>query len=281
VSGNHADGDGGGIADYRGAARVIGSVIGGNSAGASGGGLEGVTLVQDSTISGNRADDGGGILTGQATITASTVDRNQATIYGGGVVVAAGTVTITRSTFAGNTAGTRHLPHGIGAAFELFSGSTLTMSNSTLAGNSTTAAGGGAISDYGGAMTLSFDTISGRSGSINGGGYIIATGTILASNGRAPDCTTRLHETAGYNLASDRSCGLSRPTDLTSADPELGPLGGNSGPTQSVALLPGSPAIDAGGLPSTSGCPLTDQRGKSRPWGPACDIGAFELHYGA
>jgi hypothetical protein len=151
------------------------------------------------------------------------------------------------------------------------------MADSTLAGNSTTAAACGAISDYGGAMTLSFDTISGKSGSINGGGYIIATGTILGSNGPAPDCATPLHETVGYNLATDTSCGLPQPT---SADPEFGPLAGNGGPTQTMALLSGSPAIDAGGLPATSGCPLTDQRGESRPWGPACDIGAFELHYG-
>jgi hypothetical protein len=254
-------------------------VIEDNTAGASGGGLEGVTEVLDSRISGNRADSGGGILAGQGTITASTVNANHAKSYGGAAEVA-GNVTITLSTFAGNTAGTEQFPHGVGAAFEVFGGSTLTMSDSTLTGNRTADAQGGAISDYGGAMTLSFDTISGRSGSINGGGYIVATGTILASRGPAPDCTTRLHETAGYNLASDSSCGLSRPTDLASTDAELGPLSVNGGPTQTVALLPGSPAIDAGGLPSTSGCPLTDQRGKSRPWGPACDIGAFELHYG-
>ncbi len=53
----------------------------------------------------------------------------------------------------------------------------------------------------------------------------------------------------------------------------LAPLAGNGGPTQTVALFPGSPAINAGGGPS---CPATDQRGVSRPQEKACDIGAFE-----
>ena len=54
------------------------------------------------------------------------------------------------------------------------------------------------------------------------------------------------------------------------------PLAANGGPTQTHALLPGSPAIDAGGT-SANGCPATDQRGFPRPQGGACDIGAFEF----
>jgi hypothetical protein len=59
----------------------------------------------------------------------------------------------------------------------------------------------------------------------------------------------------------------------TFADPKLGPLADNGGPTVTMALLPGSPAIDAG---NTSLAPATDQRGFSRPAGRAADIGAFE-----
>jgi hypothetical protein len=59
-------------------------------------------------------------------------------------------------------------------------------------------------------------------------------------------------------------------------DPKLGPLADNGGPTLTMALLPGSPAIDAG---NTSLAPATDQRGFPRPAGLAADIGAFE--YGA
>jgi hypothetical protein len=57
------------------------------------------------------------------------------------------------------------------------------------------------------------------------------------------------------------------------ADPKLGPLANNGGPTLTMALLPGSPAIDTG---DTSLAPGTDQRGFSRPAGLAADIGAFE-----
>jgi hypothetical protein len=56
-------------------------------------------------------------------------------------------------------------------------------------------------------------------------------------------------------------------------DPKLGPLVNNGGPTLTMALLPGSPAIDVG---DTSLAPATDQRGFPRPAGLAADIGAFE-----
>ena len=59
----------------------------------------------------------------------------------------------------------------------------------------------------------------------------------------------------------------------TFADPKLGPLADNGGPTLTMALLPGSPAIDAG---NTSFAPATDQRGFPRPAGLAADLGAFE-----
>ena len=68
------------------------------------------------------------------------------------------------------------------------------------------------------------------------------------------------------------TCSLS----ITSADPLLGPLANNGGPTQTMAIPAGSPAVDA----NTEICPptpATDQRGVARPQGPACDIGAFEL----
>jgi len=72
---------------------------------------------------------------------------------------------------------------------------------------------------------------------------------------------------------------LSLKTDLIKVNPRLGPLAGNGGPTMTQALPRSSPAVNAGGRKATSSCPATDQRGQSRPWGPACDIGAFELHY--
>ena len=54
----------------------------------------------------------------------------------------------------------------------------------------------------------------------------------------------------------------------------LGAFADHGGPTFTVSLLPGSPAIDAG---SATNCPATDQRGVPRPYGSGCDIGAYEL----
>src|SRR5690606_29583266 len=57
------------------------------------------------------------------------------------------------------------------------------------------------------------------------------------------------------------------------ADPLIDSLQNDGGFTQTMALLPGSPAIDAG---DNTACPATDQRGVTRPQGPQCDIGAYE-----
>jgi hypothetical protein len=101
------------------------------------------------------------------------------------------------------------------------------------------------------------------------------TNTIIASNKAAggPDCSQNL-PSAGHNLESHTSCGFNNAVgDMQNTDPKLGPLANNGGPTQTLALLSGSPAIDAG---SDMACPSIDQRGVSRPQGPHCDIGAFE-----
>src|SRR5206468_3475874 len=75
------------------------------------------------------------------------------------------------------------------------------------------------------------------------------------------------------NLENGNTCGFSAAGDIRNADPKLGPLADNSGPTHTHALLAGSPAIDAG---SSSGFAATDQRGVARPQGGRADIGAYE-----
>src|SRR5207253_10692871 len=90
-----------------------------------------------------------------------------------------------------------------------------------------------------------------------------------------PNCRGPFREAQGYNLSSDTSCGFTRATDITTPTPRLGPLAPNGGPTETMALLPGSPAINEGGS-GANGCPATDQRGVRRPQGAACDIGAYE-----
>ena len=97
--------------------------------------------------------------------------------------------------------------------------------------------------------------------------------TLIANNGWDCGPTFGDFPSAGYNLDSDGSCGLTAPGDLSDVDPVLGSLGDNGGLTPTHALLHGSPAIDAG---DDLTCATTDQRGVARPQGNACDIGAFE-----
>jgi hypothetical protein len=78
----------------------------------------------------------------------------------------------------------------------------------------------------------------------------------------------------GHNLESGSTCGFTATDDITNINPLLGLLQDNGGPTLTLALLAGSPAIDKG---DNNFCPATDQRGYSRPYGIACDIGAYEF----
>jgi hypothetical protein len=88
---------------------------------------------------------------------------------------------------------------------------------------------------------------------------------------------------SGYNLSSDNTCKFNNSGDLNTTDPMLGPLQNNGGPTQTMALLSGSPASDSG---NPSGCTdgqghllKTDQRGAPRPDTEdtgGCDRGAYE-----
>jgi hypothetical protein len=106
------------------------------------------------------------------------------------------------------------------------------------------------------------------------GGSVKARNTIFALNVAdfSANCLGDV-TSQGHNLDDGNTCGLTGPGDKIKTKPLLGTLGPNGGPTRTDLLLKGSPAINAAGL---SGCPAADQRGHSRPRGPACDIGAVE-----
>ena len=109
----------------------------------------------------------------------------------------------------------------------------------------------------------------------------------MDTGGEAPDCIGPI-DSQGHNLIENTAARalVGGPADITGQDPKLGPLANNGGPTQTRALLRGSPAIDAWNpAPPGSGgaaCEARDQRGVDRPqdgygYGVAtCDIGAFE-----
>jgi hypothetical protein len=100
--------------------------------------------------------------------------------------------------------------------------------------------------------------------------------TIIANSPSAKNCYGAITTDSGGNIVDDNSCGFTAASSRNSTDPKLDPNGlqNNGGPTQTIALLPDSPAIDA-----AVDCPppTADQRGIARPQGPACDSGAFEL----
>jgi hypothetical protein len=190
-----------------------------------------------------------------------------------------GTLTLSASTISGNA----ELATGASSANQgagLFnSGGTVTVVNSTIAGNTQVASAGAssegsAIANLGTTLNLQNVTIAGNSGSpaIHNIAMVSAVNTIL-SNGQSGNCGAAI-TSLGHNLESADECGLHAAGDQTGKDPLLGPLADNGGPTDTDALLPGSPAIDAG---DPASCPGIDQRGVARPQGAACDIGAFEL----
>jgi CSLREA domain-containing protein len=154
--------------------------------------------------------------------------------------------------------------------------STFSAVNTTITGNN----GHGISVDYvDQGASLNDVTIAGNQG--EGISFLAAvsiTNTIIANNAGG-DCTSAqgFSLSNGHNLDSDSSCFFTAQGDLQGKDPQLGPLHHNGGPTPTMALAPGSPAVDAG---DDGTCSAVDQRGTPRPQGSHCDIGAFELVLG-
>jgi hypothetical protein len=104
-------------------------------------------------------------------------------------------------------------------------------------------------------------------------GSVALTNTLLSASAPAQTNVSGVLIDGGHNLSSDDSCHFTAQGSLNGTDPILGPLDDYGGPTPTIPLLAGSPAIDNG---NTTVAPLTDQRGRARPFGVASDIGAFE-----
>jgi hypothetical protein len=306
ISGNSASSLGGGIYNNGGSVTVSNSTFAGNSAG-FGGGIHnnngGSVTVSNSTFAGNSATIGGGIRNsgGSVTVSNSTFAGNSASNIGGGIYSSAGgTLTVSNSAFFGNSASDAGgIFNGLGSVTvsnSTFAGnsasdtgggvlnlSTLMVSNSTFFGNSASSFGGGIFNRENGTLTVSNSTIS-DNGAQPGGGIAnlnqLTLANTIVANSQGGDCFNDdgSISATGVNLIEDGSCNVAA---ALLGDPKLGPLQDNGGPTQTVALLVGSPAIDA--IPSANCAVATDQRGVERPQDgngdgiARCDIGAFEL----
>ena len=235
--------------------------------------------LRNSVVARNRALSAAGILNQGAEsrvwLVGSEVNDNVADFYVGGVVNG-GILDVRESTVSGNTA-----KDGAGGILNV---QTATLLNATISANSTTRSGvGGILNTFAaspGRLTLTFSTVASNSTGIAtwpGAGPFTVKQSIVANSTAGANCPLGAVTSEGHNLDSGSSCGFTKVEDIQGADPRLGPLTVNApGVRATHALLPGSPAVDAGG-DSADGCPPTDARGVSRPRGNECDIGAYEL----
>ena len=305
-SANSASFDGGAIL---GSATISNCTFSANSAGLHGGALDvGRTTISDTTFVGNTAGyDGGAIyLSGPSSFPGVPVSIVGSSFTGnlarnGGGIFNGGALTVTASTFSGNRAldpaggstSSNHLGGAIYNGAEDGSGSDLTVLDSTFFGNS--ADYGGGIDD-GQSSTLSSinNTLAGNAAA-NGGGMYVALlssasikNSIVAKN-TLSDGTTPSDISGGTVTGWNNLIGTGGSGELVNgmngnivavADPKLGPLADNGGLTQTMGLLTGSPAIDAGSNAlalGPDGKPfLTDQRGYARIVNGIVDIGAYE-----
>jgi hypothetical protein len=269
---NSASTGGGGISNRPDANMTLtGVTVHGNTSeveGAGGVANAGTMTMRKSIVSSNTAPEGGGGIlnteTGALTLMTTTVTGNTTGTWSGGIRNL-GAMDIMDTTVSNNTA------QG-GAGISNRPGAWMALTNSTVSGNE-----GGSVSNWS-TLILASVTVSGD-GIFNDGGWLTARNTIVDGQ-----CTgSLLVDSLGGNIESPgNTCFTPHPADQVFVTPEqlnLGPLQDNGGPTWTHALLPGSFAIDSVvECVNPWGFPLfVDQRGASRPHGPACDAGSFEL----
>jgi predicted outer membrane repeat protein len=258
ISGNTAAESGGGVYFYMGdyAANIIGCTLDSNVAGEYGGAAHFSSnlsvVVSNTTVSNNTANGGAGLNFDDsfidATINNSTITANRSFTGGAGIYINPySTLTVNQSTISANVAdGTASQSYGGGGIAIGDSTSVVTLSGTIVSGNTSALAGLADISLYKSDPT--------------------ATGSFTAANSLIGEVDPRITANGANNV--------------TSTDPMLGALADNGGATKTMALLTGSPAIDAGPSPvATFVGNEFDQRGTGfvRIFGSLVDIGAYEV----
>ena len=257
--GNTADGNGGALENSSGDITITDSTFVGNESDSDGGAIRsssGTYTIVDSTFSGNTAADNGGAMrtsSGNYDVEGSTFSGNTAVDNGGVMRTSSGSYVMTNSTFTDNTAG------GEGGIIWSSSGSA-TLTHVTAAANEAPDGADVSVSSLESEASVFVDPITGSSCDLD---------NPVTSN--------------GHNYDTDGSCGFGAgPGDVSGgADPSLGALGDNGGPTETMVPATGSPLIDA--IPAADCATGVDQRNIARPQDgdddgtPDCDIGAVEV----
>jgi len=227
-----------------------GGSISSNQSGTSGGGIYTVglqtqTFLQNAVLDSNQsAADGAGVWNDGATYVTNVTISNAQAGNNGGAVWNDGSTYFINATLEGNAA--------VKSGGAIWNDSFTFVQSTTIADNS--AAHGGSFFNFGGELEVQ--------------------NTILSSG--TPDNCEGGVTSDGNNIDSGATCTPTASGDLQNTDPMLSPLQYNGGPSflDTMALLPGSPAIDsAGNCPP----PSDDERGFARPQGAGCDVGAFEV----
>ena len=266
----------------------------------------------DSTVTNNQSENNGGGIFNEGTLTVErvTFSNNYAEADGsaistkgfqeefgpvrGGVSPNFPTATIINSTITGGVADSDQGCEG-GGAIEQNGGNT-SIVNSTIVGNTvfdgtceTIQPAGGGIDIEAGPASIVNSIVTGNtaSPSVESPGLaqrqVSTRGTGPAGPTVPSNCSVdpvgqgdpASLTSGGHNIESATDCGFTATGDQQNvADPKLGALGNNGGQMDTMALLAGSPAIDHA---DAANCPATDEIGTTRPQGPACDVGAFEV----
>ena len=229
------------------------------------------------------------------------ISHSTATLDGGAIYATGEVTSISNSTFDHNKAtgsmGVYFSNSNAGRGGAIYNASTLSVSSSTFAYNSAKVDGGGilnyAFMGINASTSINSSTFKSNStavanvatanGSASTSAVTSISNSILASSTETENCVNKTDDNrsasasfinAGSNLDTGTSCGfLANAGSIFGQDPRLGDLSDNGGPTDTIPLLDGSPAINMG---NPSSCSMRDQRGLFAE--VRCDIGSFEFN---
>lgn len=271
---NQASGSGGALLITGGGELTIAnSTFENNSAAVNGGAIStadaGPALITGSTFAGNSAAvDGGAIYSFAATLINSTLSTNAAGRAGGAIFLASGG--IINTTIHGNQA-------GAGGGIALVGPPLSYMINSTVTSNRAEDLGGGIYINHGSVDV--FNSTFAHNMAPNGSEFYLPALDPTSIYNTIVACLPESSSCVDYSsLLSELGMVNSIVEAGTLTDFGLAELADNGGPTQTMALLPGSPLIDAGddSICASAEVNYLDQRGVARPQGIHCDIGAYE-----